>query len=197
MQNPTSQNSHRPKQGAKRPGLTPAALRRAALAAALLFTAGLAPAQATELSALWGIDKGHSYSNATLALQSGPLWQHDFAHSRLDVVLEASLGQVSSSEGPGSRHLTHVGLTPFARWWFAPQTAMEFGIGANLFSGTTLGAKRISTAYQFGDSIGLLHRFAGTPWTLGARLTHYSNADIKRPNPGQDYVQLRVGYSFN
>jgi lipid A 3-O-deacylase len=196
MQNPTSHNSPLFKQGAKRPVLTTAALRRAALAAALLLTAGLAPAQAAELSALWGIDKGVSYSNATLALQSGPLWQHALAHSRLDVVLEASLGQVSSSEGPGSRHLTHVGLTPFARWWFAPQTAMEFGIGANLFSGTTLGAKQISTAYQFGDSIGLLHRFSGTPWTLGARFTHYSNADIKRPNPGQDYVQLRAGYSF-
>ena len=32
--------------------------------------------------------------------------------------------------------------------------------------------------------------------TLGARLTHYSNADIKRPNPGQDYLQVRLGYSF-
>ncbi|MDD4887404.1 MAG: acyloxyacyl hydrolase [Thiomonas sp.] len=177
--------------------VTTAPLRRAGLTAALLLAAGLAPAQAAELSALWGIDKGDEYRNATLALQSDPIWQHDFAHSQIDVVLEASLGQVSSSEGPGSRHLTHVGLTPFARWWFAPQTAMEFGIGANLFSGTTLGAKRISTAFQFGDSIGLLHRFAGTPWTLGARLTHYSNADIKRPNPGQDYLQVRLGYSFN
>ncbi|MCE1163289.1 MAG: acyloxyacyl hydrolase [Thiomonas sp.] len=171
-------------------------LRRPALAAALVMAACLAPAHAAELSLLGGIDKGNEYSNATLALQSAPIWLHDFAHSKLDVVLEASLGQVSSSTGSGSRHLTHVGLTPIARWWFAPQTAMEFGIGANVFSGTTLGAKEISTAYQFGDSIGLLHRFAGTPWTVGARLTHYSNADIKRPNPGQDYLQLRIGYSF-
>ncbi|CUA93643.1 acyloxyacyl hydrolase [Thiomonas bhubaneswarensis] len=165
-------------------------------AAILLTTACLAPAQAAEVSLLGGVDKGDNYRNVTLALQSAPVWRHDFAHSQLDLVLEASLGQVSSSLGPGARHLTHVGLTPFVRWWFAPQTAMEFGIGANLFSGTTLGAKEISTAYQFGDSIGLLHRFADTPWTVGARLTHYSNADIKRPNPGQDYLQLRVGYSF-
>lgn len=171
-------------------------LRPKVLAAALVMAACLTSAQAAELSFLWGVDKGDTYRNATLALQSAPFWQHDFAHSKLDVVLEGSLGQVTSSTGSGARHLTHVGLTPFARWWFAPQTAVEFGIGANVFSGTTIGAKTISTAYQFGDSIGLLHRFAGTPWTLGARLTHYSNADIKRPNPGQDYLQLRVGYSF-
>ncbi|MDD5001035.1 MAG: acyloxyacyl hydrolase [Thiomonas sp.] len=164
--------------------------------AAALICAGLAQAHAAELSALWGVDKGREYRNTTLALQSDPIWRHDFAHSQLDVVLEASLGQVSSSAGSGNGHLTHVGLTPFARWWFAPQTAMEFGIGANVFSGTYIGGKQISTAYQFGDSIGLLHRFAGTPWTLGARLTHYSNADIKRPNPGQDYLQVRLGYSF-
>ena len=36
----------------------------------------------------------------------------------------------------------------------------------------------------------------GTPWLLGLRLTHYSNADIKQPNPGQDYVQLRASYFF-
>ena len=174
-------------------------LLRPALAALLLSAvscAGIAQAQAAELSALWGAEKG-GYNNATLAVQTGPLWTHELAHSTLDVVLEASVGQVTGPSGSAHRSLTHVGLTPFARWWFAPYTAMEFGIGANVFSGTYLGGKRISTAYQFGDSIGLLHRFAATPWTLGARFTHYSNADIKRPNPGQDYLQVRLGYSFN
>lgn len=197
MQNPGFQKARLSPCGANRPVFATATLRRAALSAALLLAAGLTQAQAAELSALWGIDKGDEYRNVTLALQSAPLWQHDlFAHTRLDVVLEASLGRVSSSTGPGDSHLIHAGLTPFARWWFTPQTAMELGIGANVFSGTYIGGKRISTAFQFGDSIGLLHRFTGTPWTLGARLTHYSNADIKRPNPGQDYLQVRLGYSF-
>ncbi|OYV39755.1 MAG: acyloxyacyl hydrolase [Thiomonas sp. 20-64-5] len=169
---------------------------RAMAAAALLSALGIiGSARAAEFSVLWGAGRG--YHNATLAVQTAPLWTRDLTHSKLDVVLEASAGQVTASSGTGRQHLTHVGLTPFARWWFAPQTALEFGIGANLFSGTTLGAKHISTAYQFGDSIGLLHRFADTPWTLGARFTHYSNADIKRPNPGQDYLQVRLGYSFN
>ncbi|MBN2691554.1 MAG: acyloxyacyl hydrolase [Burkholderiaceae bacterium] len=168
---------------------------RPVLAVAVLAAASLAQAQATELSALWGDGRG-GYNNTTLAVQTSPVWTHALAHSKLDVVLEASVGQVAAPSGSAHRSLTHVGLTPFARWWFAPQTALEFGIGANVFSGTYLGGKQISTAYQFGDSIGVLHRFAGSPWTLGARFTHYSNADIKRPNPGQDYVQVRVAYSF-
>lgn len=167
---------------------------RPALLAALTAGMGTAGAQAADLSVLWGQWRG--YHNATVAVQTDPLWQRQLAHGRVDVVLEASVGQVSAPAGAGPRHLTHVGLTPFALWWFAPQTALEFGIGANLFSGTTIGAKRISTAYQFGDSIGVLHRFDGTPWTVGVRFTHYSNADIKRPNPGQDYLQLRVAYGF-
>lgn len=165
---------------------------RPALLVAL--AAGVGSAHATELSALWGQWRG--YHNTTVAVQTDPLWQRQLTNGRIDVVLEASVGQVSAPAGVGQRHLTHIGLTPFARWWFAPRTAVELGIGANLFSGTTIGAKHISTAYQFGDSIGVLHRFDATPWTLGVRLTHYSNADIKRPNPGQDYLQLRVGYSF-
>ena len=168
---------------------------RPVVAVAVLATVSLAQAQATELSALWGDGRG-GYNNTTLAVQTSPIWTHALAHSKLDVVLEASVGQVTGPSGSAHRSLTHVGLTPFARWWFAPQTAVEFGIGANVFSGTYIGSKQISTAYQFGDSIGVLHRFADTPWTLGARLTHYSNADIKRPNPGQDYVQVRVAYSF-
>lgn len=173
----------------------PAALR-GALGALCLSALLLPPAQAAQLSALWGHGRG-GYGNTTLAYQTAPLWHHAYAHSALDVVLEASLGEVTAPSDAANHSLTHVGLTPFARWWFAPQTAVEFGIGANVFSGTELGSKHISTAYQFGDSIGVLHRFDGSPWTLGLRLTHYSNADIKRPNPGQDYLQLRVGYHFD
>ncbi|MGC8508710.1 MAG: acyloxyacyl hydrolase, partial [Thiomonas sp.] len=44
--------------------------------------------------------------------------------------------------------------------------------------------------------VGVFHRLQGTPWLLGLRYTHYSNADIKRPNPGQDYVQLCISYVF-
>ena len=169
--------------------------RTAALGAVL--ACGLladAPSRASELSLLAGSFDG--YHNLTAAWQSDPLWVHDFGTHRLDLSLEASVGRVFGPAGKPGSPLWHVGLTPFLRWWFTQDTALEAGIGANVFSGTYIGSKTIATAYQFGDSLGLFHRLQGTPWGLGLRFTHYSNADIKRPNPGQNYLQLRLSYEF-
>jgi lipid A 3-O-deacylase len=140
---------------------------------------------------------GHDgYHNLALSYQTAPLWQGEFAAHPLDASLEYSLGMVRAPSGQPDRDLLHVGVTPFARWWFASNTGAELGVGANVFSGTHLGDKDISTAFQFGSSVGLFHQLQGTPWLLGLRLTHYSNAGIERPNPGQNYVQLRASYIF-
>ena len=151
----------------------------------LLFT----PVHAAEWTALWGgADGAH---NAAVAWQGKP-----FASSAthdLDASLELS-GGLFTRDGS---HVWHVGVTPVLRWWLTPSNALEAGIGANLLSSTRIGPKGMSTAYQFGDLLGLVHRIDGTPWSVGARFTHYSNADIKRPNPGQNFFQLRVSYDFD
>lgn len=165
----------------------------AVLLGLLLAAGACSSSHADELTVLGGGSKG--YHNLTLAYQTSPIWHGAAGASPLDLSLEYSIGGVEAPNGTrGNRTLWHVGVTPMLRWWFAPNTGAEFGIGANLFSGTKLGGKQISTAYQFGDSVGVFHRLQGTPWLLGLRYTHYSNADIKRPNPGQDYIQLRVSY---
>ncbi len=188
-----NQNPSVPSRGRRgRPGGRPASLLTAA--ALLAGAVATAPAHASELSVLAGSWDG--YHNLTLAWQSSPLWQHDFGTKRLDLSLEASAGRVFGPSDSLGSPLWHVGLTPFLRWWFTQDTAIEAGIGANVFSGTYIGSKRISTAYQFGDSLGLYHRIAETPWGVGLRFTHYSNADIKRPNPGQNYMQVRLSYEF-
>lgn len=169
---------------------------RQRLAAVLLAGAALAPslAQASEVSALWG--RGTKNQNVTVAYQTSPFWSRQLSASRLDASLEFSAGQAIADHASSNRSLWHVGLTPVVRWWFEPSTALEAGIGANVFSGTRLGSKNISTAFQFGDFIGVMHHFEHSPWIVGLRFTHYSNADIKRPNPGQDYLQLRIGYDL-
>lgn len=149
---------------------------------------------ADELGGLAGNLDG--YHSLALSYQTAPLWQGELAAHPLDVSLEYSLGMMRAPSGQSNRDLLHVGVTPFARWWFASNTGVELGVGANMFSGTHLGDKDISTTFQFGSSVGLFHRLQGTPWLLGLRLTHYSNADIKRPNPGQDCLQLRASYVF-
>jgi hypothetical protein len=49
--------------------------------------------------------------------------------------------------------------------------------------------KRFSTAFNFGDHIGIGYRTGRGEWSL--RLQHFSNAGIDTPNPGEDFVQLR------
>ena len=171
-------------------------LRRtvAAWAAGCACLLGPVAAHASEVSLLAGNWDG--YHNVTAAWQSDALWRHDFGSQRVDLSVEASAGRVFGPAGQPGAPLWHVGLTPFVRWWFSDATALEAGIGANVFSGTYIGSKSISTAYQFGDSLGLYHRIASTPWGVGVRFTHYSNADIKRPNPGQNYLQLRLSYEL-
>lgn len=155
----------------------------------------LAEAHAGDLGILRG--KDGDYRNMMLAYDSGTFWRRDFSAGTLDVRLEASLGRVAAPGGTSPDALWHAGLAPVARYWFTPNTGLEYGLGARLFSGTRLGDKTISTAFQFENSLGVFHRFGGTPWTLGLRFSHYSNADIKRPNPGQDYWQLRLGYTLD
>ena len=49
-----------------------------------------------------------------------------------------------------------------------------------------------STRWNFYDTIGVGHSFgAQHQHELGIRWVHVSNAGIKEPNPGQDFLQLR------
>lgn len=168
--------------------------------ASLLATASIALAMSTtcragEWAGLIGTDG--TYNDALLAYATTPFLTDTLGGQRLDVLLEASAGlAMAPSVGASGNRLWHIGATPFIRYWWTDRTAMEIGIGAHLFSGTCLGNKTISTAFQFGDLIGMLHRLESSPWTLGIRFTHYSNADIKRPNPGQNYLGLLATHDF-
>ena len=73
----------------------------------------------------------------------------------------------------------------------------EAAIGFHLLSRTSIGDKRFSTMFQFGDHVGLGYRFGVKgAWEVGYRFQHLSNADIKKPNDGIDFHQLRVQYHF-
>lgn len=125
-------------------------------------------------------------------------WQRDFAGGRLDGYWEASFGRWSTEQGEGdsSALITQMGITPVLRWttgaapgaWF-----VEGGIGGNVILPLYRSRdKRFSTAFNFGDHLAVGRRFGDEyrhEWSL--RLQHFSNAGIKRPNPGADFVQLR------
>jgi len=147
-------------------------------------------ARASEWAVLLGVDGDNR--DGTVSYLSEPVWIPDFGASKLDVHWEVDAGRTTALGSASNADLWHVALVPKVRFRLSAQTAVELGIGPSLFSGTRLGDKRFSTAFQFADVISLIHDIAGTHWSVGVGFSHYSNADIKQPNPGQDYVQLII-----
>lgn len=129
-------------------------------------------------------------------------WQRDFAIGRLTGYWELSFGRWTTDHpANGSSWVTQFGVTPVLRlhpssWggrWF-----LEAGIGANvLLPVYRSGDKRFSSTFNFGDHLALGRRFGRKgEHELSVRLQHFSNAGIKRPNPGEDFVQLRYALRF-
>jgi lipid A 3-O-deacylase len=101
---------------------------------------------------------------------------------------------------PGEHdEIVDLGITPVFR--IQPNGLagpyLEAAIGLHLLSHTSIGDRRMSTAFQFGDHIGVGYRFgAKGSYDLGYRYQHLSNASIKRPNPGINFHQIRMQYAF-
>jgi len=118
----------------------------------------------------------------------GGYWDLGLGYWRRDDVLP---GQNDS--------ITEIGLTPVFRVHRNDLTGLygELGIGAHFLSVTSLGDKRFSTSFQFGDHLGVGYRFgAKGAFDLSYRYQHLSNASIKRPNNGINFNQIRVQYHF-
>ncbi|EWM51682.1 lipid A 3-O-deacylase family protein [Bordetella holmesii 30539] len=81
------------------------------------------------------------------------------------------------------------------RWWATDRFYLEAGVGATVFSHTSFADKRIGSAFQFGDHVGLGFLLTQNS-RVGVRYSHFSNANIKKPNPGLDVVQLTYTYQF-
>jgi lipid A 3-O-deacylase len=95
--------------------------------------------------------------------------------------------------------IAEIGFTPVFRFQRNGLTGPYFegGIGAHLLSRTSIGDKRLSTRFQFGDHLGLGYRFgAKGAWDLGYRFQHLSNGGIKKPNDGVNFHQVRLQYWF-
>ena len=157
--------------------------------AASITTPGAAFAQIGAADTTFGATVGLNWFWAQ-PLKVGPL--------KLSGYWEASLSEWSypTLEQRQTAGLVQVGVIPVFRWrphngtsrWFA-----EAGIGATL---TTVAyqtdRKRFSTRFNFGDHLALGRSLGPTgAHEVSLRLEHFSNAGIKQPNPGENFVQLR------
>lgn len=101
----------------------------------------------------------------------------------------------------GAADIVAVGITPNLRieW---PHRSMapfaEIGIGGHLLSHTELrGGPHFGVAFQFGEWLGAGVRLGREQaFEVGVRIEHMSNADIKQPNNGITFGELRVGWRF-
>lgn len=170
----------------------------AGLAALLAFAATPASAQDLYQSSSIGLrlGVGDHYQRAEVAWESPSLWTYRFdGGSRLDLVGELGVAywHADGSRKPGSAW--QLSAVPFLRWTWSDRYYLEAGIGATVFSRTTFADKNISTAFQFGDHIGLGMHVTDNS-RLSLRYSHFSNAGIKRPNPGLNVVQLTYSYQY-
>ena len=91
----------------------------------------------------------------------------------------------------GHGRVYDLGLTPTAR--FGSSAYVEAGVGAHVLSDLDVGTgSEFSTRFQFGDHIGAGLRFGS--YDLGLRFQHLSNGGLRNPNPGINFVILRLQY---
>lgn len=174
-----------------------------ALPLPLLAATCAAAAQTAELPSAPSpafVQLGHSAR--TEAVTAGVLWpwsdrRHVSRGGSWTGFTEVSIGhwRGHGAAADGRAISTPIGLTPLLRYHFDrwPRLFVEGAIGlhviAPLYRG---GTRRLSTAFNFGDHVGIGWRdAAGAPeWTL--RWQHFSNGGLRRPNPGEDFIQVRT-----
>jgi lipid A 3-O-deacylase len=170
-------------------GMCSAKRMLARMAVFAMLSTGASPVPALDGVSL-EFGKNGSYEMARLGAQWQ--WQKRW--------LDLSAAQWSADVPAGlNDSLVDIGFTPTLRWQAGDLRGfyLEAGIGLHFLSHTSLGGRRFSTAFQFGDHLGLGYRFgAKGAYDLSYRFQHHSNADIKKPNAGMDFHQVRLQYWF-
>ena len=104
---------------------------------------------------------------------------------------DATVGRWESD----TNNVWDVGLTPTLRYGGERGPYLDGGIGFHLLSDARISSQLdFSTKFQFGDHLGVGYVF--NRFDLSVRLQHLSNAGIRNPNPGINFLQLRLQYWF-
>jgi hypothetical protein len=178
-------------------------IRKTLFAAAAAFTP---PALAVD-SASFELGIGNE---DTETLRAGLQWNWQrrwFAERSwtLGAYWDLQVGRWSGPLRPGQRQQSvwDIGITPVFRLERAERTRVvpyfEAGIGFHLLSDLRINFRRsFSTHFQYGDHLAAGVRFGpGHRYDGSLRLQHLSNGGLARPNPGINFLQLRLAYHFD
>ena len=123
-------------------------------------------------------------------IRAGVLWNHEprWLPRRVQLYWELAVAQWDTQ--PGS--VNEISLTPVFRYSRARRGPyVEAAIGAHILSTTSVHRDSpFSTHFQFGDHLGVGYRFA--EYDLGMRIQHLSNAGLRNPNPGINFLLIRI-----
>ena len=116
-------------------------------------------------------------------------------------VLPTVLGSVwKTDSGPyhhGNQELALVPVGQFGLNLGSVIVDASFGFGPSLIQNTTFGYKNKSTHYQFSDEMGVGISDAKRRLRLDFTYRHISNADLKKPNNGMNFVGFGLTYSLD
>jgi len=152
-----------------------------------------------------GVGTGSSEGSDTRMVRAGLQWdwkQRWFQGKEWHVggFWDVGVGYWERDATPGQNgDLYEIGVTPVFRLQKNQLEGpyVEAGVGAHLLSQTSLGDKRYSTSFQFGSHLGIGYRFgARQAFDVSYSYQHLSNADIKKPNDGMDFHEIRLQYHF-
>jgi lipid A 3-O-deacylase len=96
------------------------------------------------------------------------------------------------------QNITNIGITPVFRFQKDDNKGLyaEAGVGLNLLSKLyDNNDTHLSTRFQFGDHVGIGYVFQNK-LDLSLRFQHFSNAKIKTPNDGVEFLTIRARYIF-
>jgi lipid A 3-O-deacylase len=143
--------------------------------------------------------------HATHSLAAGVIWpwswRREMLGGELTGLTEGYVSYWKARATVGRQSFTQVGLVPLVRYRFSQGRSdwfVEGGIGISVTDRLyRTPEKQFSTSFNFVDTLGAGRSFgAQRQHEVGLRIVHMSNASIKRPNPGENFVQLRYAAMF-
>jgi lipid A 3-O-deacylase len=147
-----------------------------------------------------GIADHGSYS-ATVGFVWPWSWRREALGGELSGTTELYASYWNGRTASGRQGFTQVGIVPMFRYRFSGGRSAWFAEGGIGISGMdtlyTTTEKQFSSSFNFVDVIAVGRSFgAQRRQEVSLRATHYSNAGFKKPNPGENFVQLRYAMLF-
>jgi lipid A 3-O-deacylase len=185
--------------------MTMTMLSRACAAASLGLA--LSPVHAIDLAPDGLAVQFGSGGSGTRLAGVGVIWDWNFWRIRPKTELTAHtefiLNDWRADEiGGGKRNYLQAVVLPTLRMRFGQGGSpwfLEVGIGASFMTPRFVTPDReFSTQWNFYDVLGTGYTFGGATGhhEINLRWVHVSNGGIRKPNPGQDFAQLRYVYWY-